>query len=69
MKLGFIQIGQSQVTLWHRPQSKDIAYLKTLQNISMIVTLLAGREDPNDIFKQCEFHGIKSFHIPLNGAN
>ena len=69
MELSFISIGISQMTLWHRPQNKDIFYLQELQKITLIVTLLSAKEDPKNIIKECEELGIKNVNIQLNGAN
>lgn len=57
------------VTLWHRPGVGDIRLLKELQGINMVVTLQSNKEHPEAIFKECALHGIKSFHVELNGAN
>ena len=57
------------VTLWHRPGVGDIRLLKELQGINMVVTLQSNKEHPEAIFKECTLHGIKSFHVELNGAN
>ncbi|TNV76757.1 hypothetical protein FGO68_gene9794 [Halteria grandinella] len=49
MKLGFAQIGQCMVTLWHRPTEQHIARLKSLQGITFVVTLQSDREHPESI--------------------
>lgn len=69
MELKFIRLGKSEMTLWHRPQNKDIYYLQEMQKVTMIITLLSSREDPKNIIKECELLGIKNVNIPLNGAN
>ena len=68
-KLKFIQIGNSMVTLWHRPGVGDIRLLKELQGISLVVTLQSVKEHPKSIFKECAVNGIESMHVELNGAN
>ena len=53
-KLGWARIGQSQVTLWHRPGVGDIKELKRQAGITMIVTLLSNKEQPMSIMKECQ---------------
>ncbi len=52
-KLKFAQIGQSMVTLWHRPGIGDIKLLKELQGIGLVITLQSSKEHPASIFKEC----------------
>ncbi len=69
MQLGFTQIGKSQVTLWHRPGVGDLKLLQKLQNITLIITLLSMKENPQSILKECKNLGIENYHIEINGAN
>lgn len=68
-KLGWARIGQSHVTLWHRPGVGDIKELKKQAGITLIVTLLSNKEQPMSIAKECQTIGIENFHIEINGAN
>ena len=68
-RLGFIAIGKSLITLWHRPSVRDLTLLKSIHNVDLIVTLLSDSEDPTLIKKACELHGILNFRINLKGAN
>ncbi len=68
-KLGWARIGASQVTLWHRPGVGDIKELKKQAGITLIVTLLSNKEQPQSIAKECKSLDIENFHIEINGAN
>lgn len=51
-KLGFIKVGQSFVTLWHKPGIKEVVALKEILNINLIVTLLCDNENPFAIIEE-----------------
>ena len=45
-ELGFAYIGQSQLTLWHRPTHNQVKLLQELLGITMIVTVQRDAEQP-----------------------
>ena len=68
-KFGWARIGNSQVTLWHRPGVGDIKELRLKAGVTLIVTLLSNKEQPAAIQQECRSVGIENFHIEINGAN
>ena len=68
-KMGFMPVGQSEITLFNRPSSKSYSLFKEMKGITMVVTAQAEAEMVSDVKKQCDKHKLKHFWIDLRGAN
>lgn len=70
-QLHFFELrNQSKITCHGKPKRSDIAYLKKMYNINVIITILSDKEGAEEIHKYTEEEGeIKWIHLPIRGAN
>lgn len=68
-KLGFVQVGKSHLTLWHKPGLKEVKSLKEQLGITLVVCLLYDKENPFPVLEEYEAQGLKFIRIPMKGAN
>ena len=59
----------SKLSIWHRPKTAHLFLLKSLYNLTHLITLQSERENLEDLQKACVANGITWVHIPLEGAN
>ena len=52
--MGFVQVGLSQVTLYHKPSLKALSMLQGKAGITMIVSVLEEKEGAAEIKAKCE---------------
>ena len=68
-ELGFGYVGQSEITMWHRPTKDQVKLAKELLGITTIVTVQSPKEQPDDVRKPCQANGIRHVFIKLEGAS
>jgi protein-tyrosine phosphatase len=53
-KLGFVEVGLSHMTVWHKPGLKELKALKEELGITLILCLLYDKENPFPTLKEYE---------------
>ena len=68
-RLGKREIGKSSLVLFHRPSKKTLPLLKERKGVTLVVTVQAESEKPEEVQKLCTDNGLKHLWIELEGAN
>ena len=59
LKLGFAYVGRSTITVWYRPNERQVALARSLLGITMVVCLLGVNEHHQEVEEACAKQGLK----------